>query len=260
MRFNHPSIVPVRHFFEEHGTAYIVMEYLEGQTLHALYEAEGTLSEDRLRALPASILDGLEQVHDAGFLRCDIKPGNIMLRDGDTPVLIEFGAAQAATAEHSRMASLVMPGFSPMEQYIGTRRNHGPWTDLFAVGTVLYRGMTGIVPSDALSRLERDEHLPVDQAPMRSGRGGEPVRARRRCPRLGCAAVIASLTQWASGLPRTRSGKIMRRILRKTATDEPEDLGNTSTLAHPAIRDVDRPRAGGPELWTESSRAVRHSR
>ena len=198
MRFNHPSIVPVRHFFEEHGTAYIVMEYLEGQTLHALYEAEGTLSEDRLRALPASILDGLEQVHDAGFLRCDIKPGNIMLRDGDTPVLIEFGAAQAATAEHSRMASLVMPGFSPMEQYIGTRRNHGPWTDLFAVGTVLYRGMTGIVPSDALSRLERDEHLPGDQAPMRSGRGG---RAR-----AGSAAVPAPRVRGRHREPDTVGG------------------------------------------------------
>ena len=64
MSFNHPSIVPVRHFFEEHGTAYIVMEYLEGQTLYALYEAEGTLSEDpslptSLRQrLPPELVDG----------------------------------------------------------------------------------------------------------------------------------------------------------------------------------------------------------
>ena len=82
-----------------------------------------------------------------GFCAATSSRGTSCLETGDTPVLIEFGAAQAATAEHSRMASLVMPGFSPMEQYIGARRSHGPWTDLFAVGTVLYRGMTGIVPS-----------------------------------------------------------------------------------------------------------------
>ena len=161
-RFNHPGIVRVLRYFEGHGTAYIVMEYLEGQTLYALYEQQKTLSEVRLRALLAPVLAGLEQVHAAGYLHRDIKPGNIVLRDEDTPVLIDFGAAQALTVEHSRtVASFEMPGFSPIEQYSVTTQNYGPWTDLYAVGAVLYRGMTGMVPLDALSRIEQDGLEPV---------------------------------------------------------------------------------------------------
>ena len=166
-RFNHPGIVPVRHFFEDFGTAYIVMEYLEGRTLYDLYQAEGTLSEERLLGLLAPILVGLEQVHSAGFLHCDIKPGNIILRDGETPVLIDFGAAQVAAAEHSRMVPVVMPGYSPLEQYGRSARGQGPWTDIYAVGAVLYRGMTGEVPSEALARAESDDLVPVARAAKR---------------------------------------------------------------------------------------------
>ena len=166
VRFNHPGIVQVRQFFEAFGTAYIVMEYIEGQTLLALYEAEKTLSEDRLRELLAPILAGLEQVHEAGWLHQDIKPGNIMLRDASTPVLIDFGAAQAATA-HSHMEGVVTPGFSPLEQYGHQGQQAGPWTDLYAVGAVLYRGMTGIIPNDALARHEKDDLEPVGKLAKR---------------------------------------------------------------------------------------------
>ena len=166
--FSHPSIVQVRQFFEDYGTAYIVMEYIDGQTLHALYAEEGTLSEDRLRALLAPILAGLQQVHDADWLHRDIKPGNIMLRDARTPVLIDFGAAQAATAGHGREERVVTPGFSPLEQYGRGGRRDGPWTDLYAVGAVLYRGMTGFVPSDALAREERDDLEAVQTLAKRS--------------------------------------------------------------------------------------------
>ena len=165
---HHPSIVQVRQFFEARGTAYIVMERLNGQTLFAEYEAQGTLSEERLRTLLTPILLGLEQVHAAGFRHMDIKPGNIMLRDDGTPVLIDFGAAEISAAEHSRLVqSVVMPGFSPSEQYSSSTRHHGPWTDIYALGAVLYRGMTGVVPVDAPSRVEADELVPVGEAAAR---------------------------------------------------------------------------------------------
>ena len=168
LRFNHPSIVRVLQYFEGHGTAYMVMEYLEGQTLFALLHEQKTLSEARLRALIEPILDGLDQIHATGYLHRDIKPGNIVLRDEDTPVLIDFGAAYALTAEHSRtVAAFEMPGFSPIEQYSVTGQNYGPWTDLYAVGAVLYRGMTEFVPVGALSRIERDDLAPVDRVAKR---------------------------------------------------------------------------------------------
>ena len=172
-RFGHPGIVPVRQFFEDFGTAYIVMEYLEGRTLYDLYESEGTLDEERLLGLLQPILVGLEQVHSAGFLHCDIKPGNIVLRDGETPVLIDFGAAQVAAAEHSRMVPVVMPGYSPPELYVRRGGRLGPWTDIYAVGAVLYRGMTGEVPSEALVRAESDDLVPVARAAKR--RYGKPL-------------------------------------------------------------------------------------
>ena len=162
LRFNHPSIVRVLQYFEGHGTAYMVMEYLEGQTLFAVLHEQKTLSEARLRAMIEPILDGLDQVHATGYLHRDIKPGNIVFRDENTPVLIDFGAAYALTAEHSRtVAAFEMPGFSPIEQYSVSGQNYGPWTDLYAVGAVLYRAMTELVPVGALTRIERDELAPV---------------------------------------------------------------------------------------------------
>ena len=209
-RFNHPSIVRVLRFFEGRGTAYIVMEYLEGQTLYALYQKETTLSEDRLRTLLTPILAGLEQVHDAGYLHRDIKPGNIVLGNEGTPVLIDFGAAQALTAEYSRtVASFEMPGFSPIEQYSSSRQHYGPWTDLYAVGAVLYRGMSGSVPQDALSRIEQDALQPVGR-----------VARRRYSPQLAAAVDWAlklraaerprSIEQWRQALDQRDSLPVRR--------------------------------------------------
>ena len=189
--FSHPNIVRVRQFFEDHGTAYIVMEYIDGQTLFALYEAQGTLSEDQLRALLAPILAGLQQVHHADWWHRDIKPGNIMLRDAHTPILIDFGSAQAATAEHGREERAVTSGYSPLEQYGRTGRRDGPWTDLYAVGAVLYRGMTGFVPSDALARKKRDDLEAVGTV------------AKRRYGRQLTAAVDWALKLHAEDRPQS---------------------------------------------------------
>ena len=165
-RFDHPGIVRVQQFFEAHGTAYIAMEYLEGWTLGALYEDRKVLKEDDLRTLLGPILDTLEQVHEADFLHRDIKPSNIMLRQGGIPVLIDFGAARVALAMRSQsMTTIVTPGYSPIEQYsASSEAKQGPWTDIYALGAVLYRGMTGIVPSDATARTMDDSMAPVGEA------------------------------------------------------------------------------------------------
>ena len=167
-RFDHPSIVRVEQFFAAHGTAYIVMEYLEGQTLGELYGNRRYLKEDYLRNLLEPILDALQQVHEAEFLHRDIKPSNIMLRQGRAPVLIDFGAARAALAMHSQsMTTIVTPGFSPIEQYsASTESRQGPWTDIYSLGAVLYRGMTGIAPTDATARTMDDLMVPVGEAAL----------------------------------------------------------------------------------------------
>ena len=163
-RFDHRHIVKVYRFFEAHGTAYIVMEYAEGETLSAHLERKGTLSEAELKGILYPLLDGLAVVHGADFLHRDIKPGNIVLRDADgSPVLLDFGAARQAIGAKSRsVTSIVTPGYAPIEQY-SSRGHQGAWTDIYALGGVCYRALTGQMPDDATDRMRNDPLVPVSQ-------------------------------------------------------------------------------------------------
>ena len=163
-RFDHRHIIKVHRFFEAHGTAYIVMEYAEGETLSVYLERKGTLSEAELKGILYPLLDGLVVVHGADFLHRDIKPGNIVLRDTDgSPVLLDFGAARQAIGAKSRsVTSIVTPGYAPIEQY-SSRGHQGAWTDIYALGGVCYRALTGQVPEDATDRMRDDPLVPVSQ-------------------------------------------------------------------------------------------------
>ena len=163
-RFDHRHIIKVHRFFEEHGTAYIVMEYAEGETLTAFLERKGTLKEAELKPILYPILDGLEVVHGADFLHRDIKPGNIIIRDEDnSPVLLDFGSARQAISARSRsVTSIITPGYAPIEQY-SSRGDQGSWTDIYALGGVCYRALTGEVPEDATDRMRDDPLIPVSE-------------------------------------------------------------------------------------------------
>ena len=163
-RLQHPNIVRVHHFFEAHSTAYIAMDYVEGEDLSAHLTRKGTLSEDELKAILDPLLSALEVVHRADFLHRDIKPGNIILRaEDDSPVLLDFGAARQAMGAKSRsVTSIVTPGYAPIEQY-SSRGHQGAWTDIYALGGVCYRALTGQIPDDATDRMRDDPLIPVSQ-------------------------------------------------------------------------------------------------
>ena len=163
-RFDHRHIIKVYRFFEAHGTAYIVMEYAEGETLAAFLERKWTLKEAELRAILYPLLDGLEVIDRADFLHRDIKPGNIIIRDEDnSPVLLDFGSARQAMGARSRsVTSIITPGYAPIEQY-SSRGDQGPWTDIYALGGVCYRALTGQVPDDATDRVRNDPLIPVSE-------------------------------------------------------------------------------------------------
>ena len=142
----HPSIVDCREFFRANGTAYLVMEYVDGLPLSELLrqrEAEGRpFSESDLLAIAIPLAGGLAHLHRAGVIHRDIKPANILVRSADQrPVLIDFGAAKQAVAEHSRSMAPYTEGYAALEQVAEGKL--GPWTDLYGFGAVLWRMVAG---------------------------------------------------------------------------------------------------------------------
>jgi hypothetical protein len=162
--FRHPNIVTGYRYLQANGTAYIVMEYVDGKSLEELLEIGDTLDESEAREILFPLLDGIEAVHAAGFLHRDIKPANIFIQSDGAPVLLDFGAARHALGAHSQsFTGIVTPGFAPFEQY-ATRGNQGPWTDIYALGATLYRAITGAKPPEATDRIEQDDYVPVAMA------------------------------------------------------------------------------------------------
>ena len=164
-RVQHPFVVRIKRYFRAHGTAYIVMDYEEGEPLSAILQDGETLGEDEVRGLLEDVLPALQAVHDQGFLHRDIKPSNLYVRSSDHRViLIDFGAAREAIGRHSKsVTSLVTPGYSPPEQYTTRNDRYGTWTDIYALGAVLYRCITGHTPAEAAERLMDDTLEPATQ-------------------------------------------------------------------------------------------------
>lgn len=153
---NEPGIVSVKDFFEENETAYIVMEYLEGQNLYE-YLQEHTITEKEILDLFHPILDSLEKIHEAGIIHRDISPDNIMrLKDGRLK-LMDFGAARLSDYTGQESVSIVLKsGYAPEEQYRPNAKL-GAWTDIYALCATIYYCITKKKPIDALSRLHKSE-------------------------------------------------------------------------------------------------------
>ena len=152
-----PSIVGVRGFFHENGTAYIVMDFVEGETLKArAARFGGRLPAAEVLGFFKPLCASLARVHEAGLLHRDISPDNIIIKKNGMPVLLDFGAARqiSMTGEHSNTIN-VKHGFAPEEQY-RTHGEQGPWTDVYALAATIYRLTTGVNPPQALDRLTSD--------------------------------------------------------------------------------------------------------
>lgn len=160
-QFNHEGIVRVFDVLEDNGTLYLIMEFLEGETLAQLIANQGKLSSETVLSLAYKMIAALQKVHQGKLLHRDIKPENIFLTKNDRAVLIDFGSARQftlnKTSDHTR---LVTPGYAPYEQYV-SKAKFGPYTDIYALGATLYHALSGQAPPDAPSRALNDNLVPL---------------------------------------------------------------------------------------------------
>ena len=161
-RIRHANVVHVQNFFRANGTAYMVMPYEDGQSLHQVIKAQAArgeaMKEDFLRDVFVRLLSGLREVHLQKLLHLDIKPANIFLRSDGSPLLLDFGATRLGLGESpTALAAVHTAEFAAPEQE-GSGEALGPWTDIYAIGATLYTCLAGRPPQPAAERLKKDDY------------------------------------------------------------------------------------------------------
>lgn len=152
--FRHPNIVRVMRFFQANATAYMVMEFVQGAALSDWMRSRRPLPQATIERIALPLIEGLGTIHRTNYLHRDVKPGNIYIREDGSPVLLDFGAARSTSGGRD-LTAIVSPGYAPVEQYSESSAQ-GPWTDLYALGGVMYWMVTGKKPVDATARLKND--------------------------------------------------------------------------------------------------------
>ncbi len=165
-KFHHPNIVRVNRYFMANDTAYFVMDFEEGETLQTiLSRTDKPLSETMIVNIFTQILNGLSVVHQQNYLHRDIKPGNIYIRNDNTAILIDFGAARLEMPGNGSSTVMVTAGYAPVELYAPDGRK-GPWTDIYSVGATIYRCLTKEAPPVSIERHKKLEDFGVDPCPI----------------------------------------------------------------------------------------------
>ena len=175
--FDHPSLVKVHQFWQSNRTAYMVMPYYQGPTLkahvRAIQEQGRAPDEATLRGWLMPLLDALAVIHREQCYHRDIAPDNILLTPNG-PLLLDFGAARRVISDMTQALTVILkPGFAPIEQYgEASSMVQGPWTDLYALASVIYLCITGRPPITSVERVMGD---PLPQlANVARGRYSEP--------------------------------------------------------------------------------------
>ena len=161
-QFNHPNIVRVTDVFEENGTAYYVMDYINGISLHSMLKRDGALYEEKAIRYIKQVADALQYVHSQNRLHLDIKPGNIMVDAIDNAILIDFGASKQYDEQGENTSTLLglnTIGYAPVEQMSRSFSDFNPSADVYALGATLYKLLTNITPKDSVLLMTGDEEL-----------------------------------------------------------------------------------------------------
>ncbi len=165
--FDHGSLVKVYRFWEQNGTAYMVMPFYEGKTLRdTLRGLREAPSEQWLLTLLDPLTEALEVIHTQNCYHRDIAPDNVMmLADTQRPLLLDFGAARRVIGDMTQALTVILkPGYAPVEQYAEIPgMKQGAWTDVYALAAVVHYAITGRTPPPSVGRLLNDTYQPLAQ-------------------------------------------------------------------------------------------------
>ncbi len=233
-RFKHPNIVRVLRYLEANGTAYMVMEYEQGESLADHLRREGPkLTEPALHHIFLPILNGVQAVHGADMLHLDIKPENIYLRRDGSPMLIDFGSTRQAISQTMPDKFLVTHGYAPIEQYPDKGRQ-GPWTDVYALGASMYRCISGKRPVNALERYQAILNYQTD-----------PLAPAAVAGKGKYSPLLLECIDWALQIhPRDRpqsTRDFQDRLLRHTGASTATTASTTTTARFDTANSTTRP-------------------
>ena len=155
------GIVKIHTYFEENGTAYFVMDYVEGMSFDDYIKLNGgKVTYDVAESVLMRIIEALAVVHSKGIVHRDVTPDNIYITNDGSVKLLDFGAARYSLGDKSRSLDVVLKhGFAPKEQY--TRHGkQGPFTDIYTVAASSYFAITGKRPPDSIDRIDEDDLVP----------------------------------------------------------------------------------------------------
>lgn len=252
-QFDHRNIVKVYRTFRANNTAYMVLQFEDGQSLKTwLKGLSRAPRQAELDAIIAPLLDALAEIHRASFLHRDIAPDNIILRTTGEPVLIDFGAARGDIAAHSKtktVSALVKPGYSPYEQYAETSSQQGPWTDIYALAATLYHAVTGKRPPDSPSRMLKDEMVATRDAAVGAYRATF-LDAIQKGLALAIEDRPRSVAEWRGALlaPEPERPGVLARLRDKTEARRAVGKAGRALAAEPGPGVVPPPPdAPGPK-------------
>ncbi|VWB22018.1 protein kinase domain-containing protein [Burkholderia lata] len=176
-QFDHPGLVKVLHFWESHGTAYMVMPFYEGRTLKQLLDGGMRISETQLRHIVGALLGALDTLHRAQCFHRDVALDNVLIRPNGSAILLDFGAARKRIGDLvDDGAMMIKPGYAPIEQYTDDPAfSQGPWTDLYALGAVMHAMITGELPPAAVVRSIKDTYRPLASRDLPAGEVYSPA-------------------------------------------------------------------------------------
>jgi serine/threonine protein kinase len=164
-QFSHPSLLKVYRFWQEHGTAYMVMPFYRGDTLkQALAASPGIAQESWLLKVMDGVTQALMVMHAAHCYHRDIAPDNIILLESSgRPVVLDFGAARRVISDKTQTITVILkPGYAPVEQYASAPDMvQGAWTDVYALAAVLHVAVCGRPPPPSVARLLSDSYMPL---------------------------------------------------------------------------------------------------